>query len=186
MHASSTLLLFISWKLSLADLVSNEDLFNDEYLASNEADMSFQRDPFGEPNIYNNVVTSTGCANQQNLIDEPFLFAREDDSCDLPFLPPPEIPQLFQNPLDSLEQIFPAGDVPEETELDDDVFEKPLNAGLDKDPDPCEAHFATGHIYHICCRFVRGAFPSWRIAWDCRHGIGKFLTSRRSAFRVHG
>lgn len=180
MHVFSLLLLFVFGKLSFADLSSDDDIFTDELLEPNEEDTSFQGDFLEEPDPFDKVVASNECATQQSLVDGFPLLARDGDSCSSPLPLSPGTLQLFQDPLNSLEQVLPSGELPQKTDPDGDATEVTWPTTLDKDAVPCEPYLATGQIHHICCLSVLGVYPNWRLAWDCKIWIGKFLTKKKS------
>lgn len=158
MHLSLLLLLFLFWELSFANPLSNDDLSTDKLWESNGEGTFFQSGFLGEPDLFRSDVVSTDCATQQSPMDELSLLPRGDDSCDLPLPLSSDTLQLFQDPLNSLEQ---------------------SGVAQEKDGNPCEALTLSGHKYHTCCWYVLGEYPDWKMAWQCAAGFGTFLAQKQ-------
>lgn len=116
---------------------------DDPFLNSNigvEFDDFFEdaADPF------NNVVASTNCdATQQSLVtnDEFSLFSRGTDgsSCDPGLSLPPDVLQIFENPLQSIEDSLPGSLTTEQEQ---------------KKEDPCAEFAFWGYNRPLCCEYA--------------------------------
>ena len=182
MHPSLQFLLFVFWKLSVVNPSSIDDLAIDDFWKPNEEDTSSPLGFLGEPDLFSSDVASTDCAAQLNPMDELSLMPRDNDdsSCGLPLPLSADTLQLFQDPLNSLEQILPTGkDIPETVDPgqvtpEEEEEEETGVVAQEEDPGPCGPFLLTGHIHHICCQNVLGEYPNWRMGWDCRWRFGKF------------
>ena len=186
MYLSLLLLLLLGfWTLSFVNSASNDDLFTEDFLEWDEVTSS-PWNIFETSDLFSSDVASTECAFQPNPMDELSLLPRgDDDFCGLPLPLSSDTLQLFQDPLNSLEQTLPTVDIPEKIDSDRDASEAPASVQQKGDLDPCVPFQISGHQYHVCCMNVLGEYPDWRMAWDCSMRVGTFLTQEnRRAFHL--
>ena len=140
-----------------SDFFENADLFN-------VADPGNIADP-------GNVVASTYCgATLQSPTDELSLYSRDNgDSCDL--LPPPSpalspnVLQLFQDPLNSIEETeetLPKAETP--------MYSHPILRTLkqEMEEDPKEDDCNPAYPYRLCCKdAVRDDLQNYPLASGC-------------------
>lgn len=138
-------------------------------------------DFFGDADPSSNFFASTACAAQQESTDEWSLLSRNDNICHPPPLSSDSL-QLLQDPLDSIEQIFPPN---EESKANYAGLLTPAQQlEKERNPNPCEAYLLFGYIYHLCCLFAKGQYPEYVSVSSCFQEPSMSLPKRKSRFRT--
>ena len=150
-------------------VVLNMILVNSEpdnlFLDSDVDGITYQSDFLEDAGPSSNLIGSTACATQRDFEDEWALLSRDDNSCGPPPLSSDTL-QLFQDPLQSLEEILPPSEESSKATYPglltpEQQLEKAAN------PNPCEAYLLFGYIYHLCCLFARGDYPQYKSVHSC-------------------
>ena len=160
-------LMFALWSVSCAHSQSNDLLlFSD---SNPDEDLFFEN---SDPPLSEVVVASTDCAaTQQSSTDEGFslLSRNHADSCDLPLPLSTDTLQLFQEPLDSLEEILSPNDDDAPRNTYPGLLSTEEQLEKERNPNACEQYLLLGYIYRLCCEVVdAGIFPEYRSVSSCR------------------